>query len=126
MNPHVETSYVRLELLDSGILVATYKKRALFTLEMAIDVVATRLSFAGRDPRPVLIYNQGVAEFARDARTYVSTRDGLVGIKAAAFMVDKLSTAFILRLILALERPPIPVKPCTTERQAMAWLEDFL
>jgi hypothetical protein len=126
MNPYVETPYIHLELLESGILIATYKKRVLITLDIAREVVETRLNFTGREPRPVLIVNQGVVEIDKTARRYISTNDALAGIKAAAIIVDKLSTSIIMAFILSIERPEIPAKTFTRMDKAMVWLEKYL
>jgi hypothetical protein len=126
MNPVVETDYIRLELLPNGILIATYKRRIKVTLEMATEIVQTRLNFTGREPRPVLIYNQGVVKIEKSARKYVSSDDGIAGIKAAAIIVNAASTSIIMNFILRMERPDIPAKTFTSEKEAMTWLETYL
>jgi hypothetical protein len=126
MNQVIETPYIVMELLESGILVATYKRRTLVTLEMAREIVQARLAFTGREPRPVLLMNQGVVEIDKSARKYVSSDDGLAGIKAAAIIVDHLSTAIIMSFILSVERPEIPAKTFTRAEKAMRWLETYL
>jgi len=126
MNQVIETPYIVMELLESGILVATYKRRTLVTLEMAREIVQARLEFTGREPRPLLLMNQGVVEIDKSARKYVSSDDGLAGIKAAAIIVDHLSTAIIMSFILSVERPDIPAKMFTRAEKAMRWLETYL
>jgi hypothetical protein len=126
MSKMVETPYVRLELLDNGILVATYKRRMLVTLEMAREIVQTRLDFTGREPRPVLVINQGVVEMDKAAREYVSSGDGLAGIKASAIIVDQLATLIIVGFILTKEQPAIPVRTYMRRNKAMEWLTTYL
>jgi hypothetical protein len=126
MSKMVETPYIRLELLDSGILVASYKRRTLVTLEMAREIVQTRLDFVGREPRPVLIFNLGVVEVDKAARKYVSSGDGVAGIKAAATVTDNLATHFIMSFIYKFERLPMPVRNFTREDKAMEWLKVYL
>jgi hypothetical protein len=120
------TPFVHLALLDNGILVATYGKQKLLTLAMAKQIVQARLDFVGRDLRPVLIINEGVTEMDKGARKWVSSGDGIAGIKASAVIAGSLSTWFIMSLILQVERPPMPVRVCRKEDRAMAWLETFL
>jgi hypothetical protein len=128
MNPTVENDFIHLELLPNGILIATYKRRTLVNLAMAKTIVKTRLDFTGRDPRPVLIYNQGVVKIDKSAREYVSSNDGIAGISAAAIIVDKASTSMIMNFILSMQRPEIPARmfPLRKKDEAMAWLESFL
>ena len=120
------TPLVHLALLDNGILVATYRKQKLLTLEMAQQIVQARLDFVGRDPRPVLVLNEGVMQMEREARKWVASGDGIVGVKASAVVAGPLSTWFIMSLILQVDRPPMPVKVCRKFDTAMAWLETFL
>ena len=126
MNKVVETPYVRLELLQNGILVASYKRWRRVTLEMAREIVQTRLDFTGREPRPVLINNLGVVQFDKAARVYVSAGDGIAGVKAAAIMEDRLATSIIMSFILIFERPPMPVRTFRERNGAMTWLETYL
>ena len=121
-----ESDYIRLELLPDGILVAFYKKHKVVTLEMAKEIVGTRLNFVGRVPRPVLIYNLGVLQMDKPARKYVSSGDGIAGIKAAAIIADKLSTYIIMGFIMSVERPPMPTRIFTRRSKAVAWLTTFL
>lgn len=122
----VETDYIRLELLDNGILIATYKRQSRLTLEMAREIVQTRLDFVGLEPRPVLVLNEGVVQIDKAARKWVGSGDGVAGIKASAVVADKPFTYFIISLILQVERPPMPVRVCRTKERAMTWLEGYL
>ena len=122
----VETPYVKLELLPSGILVATYKRRALITLELAKEIVKTRLDFTGRTPRPVIVFNLGVLEFHRDAQYYVSHDEGVAGLSAGAIIKDHLSSALISSFILKVAKTQIPARAFYYPQKAMKWLETFL
>jgi hypothetical protein len=122
----VETDYIRLELLDNGILVATYKKQRLLTLAMAQEIVQTRLDFVGLDPRPVLVLNEGVVQLDKAARKWVSSGDGVVGISASAVVAKHPGTFFIMAFIFTVERPPMPARVYRSRDRAMAWLETYL
>jgi hypothetical protein len=126
MSQVVETDYIRLELLENGILIATYTRRVLVTLAMAQEIVKTRLDFTGRELRPVIIVNQGVIQVDKSARKYLSSDEGVAGISAAAVIVGHLSTSIIMSFILSVERPEIPARTFTSRARAMTWLEIFL
>ena len=126
MRNSLEMPYLRFELLPNGILVATYKSRVSITLEIAEEIVRTRLEFAGPEPRPVLIYNQGVVYFDKQARKYVSSEYGIAGVKAAAVVVDWSFTYLIMSYIFSVERPAIPVKTFASAERAMQWLSTYL
>ena len=126
MSLTLDTPYVTLEILENGILVATYKKRMLVTLDIAKEIVADRLEFTGRVPRPVLIINLGVLQIEKAARKYLSSGDGVAGISASAIIVDNLATFYIMSFILLVEKPPMPTAKFTRRNQAMDWLQTFL
>jgi hypothetical protein len=125
MSKVLDTDFVKLELLDSGILVATYHRRAQVNLSIAREIVRARLAFAGRVPRPVLVKNEGVLELDREAREYVTSGDGVAGIKAAAIVTEQLSTYYIMSFIQTVE-PPFPAAQFTREDEALRWLAGFL
>ena len=126
MNPHVETPYIRLELLPNGILIATYKRRTLITLDIAEEIVRTRLAFAGHEPRPVLIFDQGVKVLDKAALKFIASDAALEGIKASAIVATKLSTHMIMIVVLAIKRQKIPAKVYRSEKGAMNWLEKYV
>ena len=107
-------------------MLATYKQRKRITLDMAREIVQTRLDFAGVESRPVLIVNLGVVNFDKAARAYVSNGDGILGVKAAAIVGDRLATKIIMSFIFSVEKPPIPARMFGREREALDWLENFL
>jgi hypothetical protein len=127
MNRYVETPYIHLELLENGILIATYKKRTIITLEMAKEIVSTRLAFAGVEPRPVLIYDEGVKVLDAQTTRFIGSEEALVGIKCSAIIARKLTTHLIMVAVLAIKkRKDIPAKLYRREKPAMEWLEKFL
>src|SRR5215469_16391746 len=115
----VDTDYIKLELLDNGILIASYKPQKKLNLAMMRDIVQTRLNFTGREPRPVLILDLGVVQIDKQARHYASSGDGLVGISAAATIADSLSTYIIMCIVYQFEKPPFPVKTFFYKKRAM-------
>ena len=125
MSKVLDTDFVKLELLDSGILVATYKRRMQVNLSIAREIVRARLAFAGRMPRPVLVKNEGVVEMDREAREYVTSGDGIAGISAAAILTDQLSTIYIMSFIQTVATP-FPMEHFAAEEEAMRWLSGFL
>src|SRR5689334_14785846 len=95
MNKTIETSIVKLELQDDGLLIGTYKKNPRFTLEMAKEVVRTRLEFTGPEPRVAIIFNEGVKSLDKDARNYLSSDEGIRGLIAVAYVLDNPFSSFI-------------------------------
>jgi hypothetical protein len=122
MVPVLDTAYIRLELEDD-ILVATYKKGNKITVEVARDIVQARVKFTENRSVGVLLCNQGVISFTKDARSYLSSPEGTRGIKAAAILTDTAATVMIGNFFIKVNQPPIPVKLFSNRVRAMEWLK---
>ena len=122
MNPQLETDYVRFEL-EGDILVATYKKGKKINLEVARQIVQGRVDFMEGEPVVVLICNQGVISFDKEARAYLSSAEGTEGIKAAAILSETAATAIIGNFIIQVNQPHIPVRMFTNRDRAVGWLK---
>lgn len=81
-----ENDFMRLEWSD-GIIIGTYK-RGPITLELAKQVVQNRLNFANHQPVPIMINDIGLRSIDKDAREYLSSDDGIRGLKAGALVTD--------------------------------------
>jgi hypothetical protein len=122
-----DTPYVHMELLESGILVARYKRGALLTLDMAKVIVRARFKLTGLEARPVLVVNQGLIGMEKAALRYLSSGEGVRGIKAAAVLMLPLSTNFIMSFVQGWpNRMPFPAKAFMREGPALRWLANFV
>jgi hypothetical protein len=121
MNTQLETEFVRLELED-GMLIATYKKGKKTSLDVARQIVRDRVEFTDGVPVIALICNQGVISFDKEARAFLSSREGTKGIKAAAILSDDAATAMIGNFIIKVNKPHIPVRLFTNRERAIGWL----
>jgi hypothetical protein len=122
MTPALETTYVRLEM-EGDLLIATYKKGQKISLQVAQQIVKDRMEYTGHQPVLTLLCNQGVISFDKDARAYLSSPEGVRGIKAAAILSDTPTTAMIGNFIIKVNRPRIPVRIFTNRERAVAWLK---
>jgi hypothetical protein len=121
MSPILETEYVRFEWEDD-ILVATYKKGKKVDLQAAQQIVRDRIDYTGGVPVLVLLCNQGVISIDKEARAYLSSPDGIQGIKAAAILSDTAATAIIGNFIIQVNKPHIPVRLFINRERAVGWL----
>lgn len=121
-----ETDYLLMELLENGMLVATYKKVKLINLGIAREIVQARLDFVGPSPRPVMVLNDGALQMDKAARKFMASLDGVAGISAAAIVADHFTIFFFASIIIKIERPPIPVNICRSYHAAFAWLVQYL
>jgi hypothetical protein len=95
------------------------------TLEIAKEMVKTRLEFISYKPTRLLVFNQGVLKMAKDAREYLATGDGIKAIVAAAIVVDSPFTSFMANFFVSVNRPEMPVRIFSNAKDALKWLEKF-
>jgi hypothetical protein len=109
---------------DEGILVSLSKnpKRTVENLKGNVELVKR---ITNNKPAPLLIYLSNSPVPDKDARKY-STEQLPVIYKAMA-MVSKPGLAkFIMNILFALNKPPIPMKSFTDDKEAKAWLKQYL
>ena len=109
---------------DEGILVSLSKnpKRTVENLRGNVELVKR---ITNNKPVPLLIYLSNSPVPDKDARKY-STEQLPVIYKAMA-MVSKPGLAkFIMNILFALNKPPIPMKSFTDDKEAKAWLKQYL
>lgn len=124
MNTKFEGKYIDLELVD-GILIGTYKKNIKINLEVAKEIVYTRLNFTNQVPYPAMVVNQGVISMDKAARDFLSSAAGVEGILAGAIIIDSVFTSYLGNFYLQVSRPKIPSRIFTSKSDAMQWLQQF-
>ncbi|MBS1577585.1 MAG: STAS/SEC14 domain-containing protein [Bacteroidetes bacterium] len=109
---------------ENGILVSLSKspKRTVENLKANVELVKR---ITNNKPTPLLIYLSNSPVPDKDARKY--STEQLPVIYSAMAMVSKPGLAkFIMNLLFALKRPPIPMKSFIDDKEAMAWLKQYL
>jgi hypothetical protein len=117
--------YVNFEM-DNNILVATYKKASKINLEIAKTIVEARLNFTERKELPVLVYNQGVVSMDKLARDFLSSTEGVKGLKAGAIILDSPFTSLLSNFFIKVSKPKIPAKTFTNKTAALKWLKQYV
>jgi len=124
MKKILDTPYVYYELQED-LLIGTYKKGLKITVNMVKEIIKTRLEFQEYKPVVALIYNQGVLKMEKKAREYFASRESTEGIIAAAFVVDSPFTSFMANFFVSVNKPRMPVRIFTNEKDALKWLQKF-
>lgn len=119
-----DEKYVQLEM-EGAILIGTYKKGLRITLPIAKSIVESRLKFTNNKDMPALVYNQGVVSMDKLARDYLSSAEGVKGIKAGAIILDSPFTSLLSNFFIKVNKPKIPAKTFTSKEAALKWLAQF-
>jgi hypothetical protein len=121
----LDTPYVHLRIRDK-ILVGTYKKNLRINLEIAKEIVRTRLSFTGGKKMPSLILSQGVISMDRPAREYLASEEATQGLVASAIIVNSAFSSFLGNFFMKVNRTKMPVKIFYDISMAEKWLQQFI
>lgn len=124
MHKFLDTLYVHFELQDD-LLTGTFKKGLKINLEIAKEIVKTRLEFADHKPVVALILNQGVLGMDKKARDYLSSDEGIQGAIAGAIVLDTPFGSFLGNFYLAVTKPKIPLRIFSKKEAALKWLQQF-
>jgi hypothetical protein len=125
MKKTLETDYVFFEI-ENGILIATYHPKVHLTLKDAKDIVNKRLEFIEHKEIPTLVLNQGIIKIDKDARYFLSSKEGIAGIKCAAILVNSNFTSLTVTFFLKITKPKLLVKTFTDKKEALIWLSSFV
>ena len=105
---------------DSGILYS-YSKSVLRTVTLMEANVKLVKQITGGKPVPLLIFLKNSPLPDKATRQY--SKEKIPELYSAMAMVSKPGlSAFIMKLLFAFQKPPIPMKSFTDELEAKAWL----
>jgi len=119
----LETEAAQLEIKD-GIIYARYRPGVIVTLEMAKDMVKSRVEFAENVSYPAVVFIDGLKSISKEARDYLA-EDGTIGLVAGALVMKSVYNTFIGNFFLKLTSPPFPSKIFTDLNSALEWLEQY-
>jgi len=113
-------------VLEDGIVIAVYGNLEI-TLEIAKEIVRTRMSFTEGDRYPALADITQVASVSKEARVYFSRDAAVQGIAAGALLVNSAFSTFIGNFFLKVSfSNPFPTKLFHNKNSAKKWLQQFI
>lgn len=108
---------------ENGILFS-YSKSILRTVENIQSNVDLVKKITGNTPVPMLIHLKKSPVPSKETRQFSTEK--LPEIYTAMAMVSESGLAqFIMKIVFALKKPPIPIKSFTNEKDAYNWLLTF-
>ncbi|MES2286254.1 MAG: hypothetical protein V4547_11240 [Bacteroidota bacterium] len=119
----LETKYVKIWIAD-GILYCTFANDLDVDIEIAKSAVESRINFSKGISYPLLVDMKGIRSFTKEARDYAG-KEGARLIKAGALVVDSALTKTLGNLFLLINKPNVPTKLFTDEKEAKEWLQHF-
>jgi hypothetical protein len=121
----LDTRYVHL-LLKDDILIGTYKKGLHINLEIAQEIVRTRISFMEGKKIPAMIITKGIIGISKPARDYLSSKEGTEGLVASAIIAGASFNNLMGNFFLKVHKTAMPVRIFSDKLHAEKWLKKFI
>jgi len=110
--------------VEDGILVSL-SKSTLRTVANITGNVALVKQITGNKPVPLLIYLSNSPIPDKETREFSKTQLPVI-YKAMAMVSKPGLSKFIMNILFALQKPPIPMKSFTDDKAAKEWLAQYL
>lgn len=120
-----ETEFYKFKSVD-GIFYLTYIGGPI-TLEIAKDLVKKRLEMTDGIPVLMIVTVLDLKGMEREARSYLSSDDGIEGVKAGAIVVKSPFTTHMANFFMKISfsKSKMPARVFSSEEDAIAWLRQF-
>lgn len=119
-----ENEHIKIEIID-GIMHGTYKKGFKITLDDAKKIVSERSKLLGGKSLNAIIFDGGVVSMDKAARDYLSSDEGISGLKSVAIIENSFFSKMLINFFLKLTNPKIQVKAFSNPEEALKWLKSL-
>lgn len=120
-----DTPFVHL-LIKDHILIGRYEKDLKINLDIAKQIVNSRLSFTRGKKMAAMIIGHGIISMDKAAREFLASDEGIQDLIAIAILVDSTYSNFLGNLFLKVNKTKIPVRIFLNTHKAEKWLQQFI
>ena len=109
---------------EDDILFFKYSPRLEMTIDVAKEIVRSRLEYCNGTPMYVLIDATNIKSATKEARDYMNSREGgLKAVLGGAFLSNNVVATLVINLFLKVNNLSIPAKFFTSKEEAVKWLK---
>lgn len=119
--PELHNPYVSI-WLEGTIMMGIYHSNTVIDLAIAKDIVKTRISIFGTEPRLAIIEIGDSISASKEARDYLGSKEACIGLKKLAILARSPISATLGNFYLKISRPPAPTKIFSNKEAARKWL----
>lgn len=108
---------------EDDILLFKYSPRLEMTIDVAKEIVRSRLEYCHGECMYVLIDATNIKSATKEARDYMNSLEGgLKGVLGGAFLSNNVVATLAINLFIKVSNLPIPAKFFTNKDDAIKWL----
>lgn len=112
---------------DSLIIFLEYNQNLVIDVNVANEIVKSRLEYTDNNPHYMLIDFTNVKSVTKEARDYMNdVKGGLKGIKGGAFLSNNVVGNLFINLYLNINKPSVPAKFFRDKNEALEWLRKII
>ena len=113
---------------DDGIVRTKVKPMAEVTLKEALENSKAVNSFIQQTKKkyPLLIDSRNIKSITKEARDHFAVRNRETSINCFAVLIDSPLSRIIGNFFMGLNKPSVPAKLFTNEKDALEWLQQYL
>lgn len=109
---------------EDDILFFKYAPRLEMTIEVAREIVRSRLEYCKGASMYVLIDATNIKSATKEARDYMNSNEGgLKGVLGGAFLSNSVVATLAINLFIKVSNHPIPARFFTNKHDAIKWLK---
>ena len=108
---------------EDDILFFKYAPRLEMTIDVAKEIVRSRLEYCNGASMYVLIDATNIKSATKEARDYMNSREGgLKAVMGGAFLSNSVVATLAINLFIKMSNLPIPARFFTNKDDAIKWL----
>jgi hypothetical protein len=113
---------------DDGIVRTKVKPMAEVTLKEALENSKAVNSFIEKTKKkyPLLIDSRNIKSITKEARDHFAVQNRKTSINCFAVLIDSPLSRIIGNFFMGLNKPGVPAKLFTNEKDALEWLQQYL
>ncbi len=109
----------------NGILVSAWKSKFI-DISLVRKVKKYQLEILGGKSYPMLADIKSVRDTTKEARNFLASKEGCVGLIAIAILINSPVSKMIATFFIKASHPVIPTKMFTDEIEAKKWLMGYI
>ena len=123
---NIDLAYVDIERLESGIIIQRYKDRINLDLGMIKELIEYNGSLNNFERKPMCAVLSEFMTIDKEVRDYGKTAEATRYTSASAIVVKSLGHRLLGNFFIKVQKPAVPTKLFSEEKEAIEWLKTYL
>ena len=123
---NIDLGFVGIQRLESGIIVQRYKDNINLELGMVKELIEYNGSLNDFERKPMCAVLSEFMTIDKEVREYGKTAEATRYTSASAIVVKSLAHKLMGNFFIKVQKPAVPTKLFSEEKEAIEWLKTYL